>query len=209
MRSAGNVVIVLGLGVLGLSACTTADPSGPPSTEQPPPSSSGSPSTTPTPRPVPPKDRVHLGALSAGESCDLLDRDTASQVAFPVEEGEPRNAGVDPQVPGCQFDGVDTDEQRSVLLGIQPAGFAELGREEVELDDSTSSATVTSSATSTSPNADAQPEATRTLRANSCTVYVPAGEATLQVAVRAADADSEQCDTAEALTAHITPALQR
>lgn len=225
MRSATNVAIALSAGVLGVSACAP-DGQGAPPEAQPPtsaPPTSTAPSTT---REVPPQQRVRLGDLSPGQLCGLLSPEDVAALAFPVSDGQPREVGVDPRIPGCLFD-ADAEEERSVLLGAQPRGFAELGAEEVELDEDAdadedadvdetdtgdTSMTTEPGETGTDETSDVPDPGravSQTLRANGCTVYAAAGGATLQVAVTTAEADSEQCDTAQAVARYVLPALER
>nr|WP_246330664.1 DUF3558 family protein [Saccharopolyspora hordei] len=137
-------------------------------------------------REVPPEQRVRLAELSAEQLCGLLTPADLEALAFPAEAGQPREIDPDPPTRGCRYDAVSGG--RSVLVAAQRAGFAELGREEVDLGGA---------------------PATRTLRASDCTVYVAVTDATLQVSVAAAETDVDDCRTAERVAAHVVPALVR
>ncbi|GAB2757409.1 hypothetical protein GCM10027174_36910 [Salinifilum aidingensis] len=208
MRSAGRAVaavgaVALGLAAWGLAACSPGEPEGP--QEQQPSTSSAPPtSTAPSaPRHVPPQQRVRLSDLTAEDICGLVSPGKLAGLAFPVDRGTPRTAGTGPRVPGCEFPA--PDGPRSVLLGAQPPGFADLGREEVELDEL--SAETSTSAAPTSSAQEEPPQATRTLRANSCTVYTPVADATLQVTLVQPESGTDQCELAEDVTTYLRPAL--
>lgn len=204
-RGSGAIgaAIAVGAAALALAACSPESPEDPPR-QQPPTSSAPTTSTTPSePRHVPPQQRVRLSDLTAEDICGLVPPDKLSELAFPVAEGAPRSAGSAPRVPGCEFSA--PDEPRSVLLGAQPAGSADLGREEIELDRPSGETT-----TSAGPSSSAQqepPQTTRTLRANSCTVYTAVAGATLQVTLVQPESGTDQCELAEDITGYLTPAL--
>ncbi|MER7012317.1 DUF3558 family protein [Saccharopolyspora sp. NPDC000359] len=166
-------------------AAEQSPPAGTPSTSETaseePDTESAEPSIT---RDIPPEQRAHLAELSGEQICQLADPADLEALAFAVEPGRPRELGFDPPVRGCEFHAQSGG--RSVLVGAQRDGFAELGRDEVELDAGRGS---------------------RTLRASDCTVYAGVAGATLQVSVTAAEADSDDCGVAERITEYVLPAL--
>lgn len=161
----------------------------PPAAESSTPSASAEESATGSAEPsitrdIPPERREHLGALSGDQICLLVEPADLESLAFAVLAGRPREIGFDPPVRGCRFDA--DSGNRSVLIGAQREGFTDLGRDVVELGTSTG---------------------TKTLRASDCTVYAGVAGATLQVSVTAAEADSDDCGTAERVAEYVLPAL--
>ena len=169
--------------VVVLAACTSGGSLPLPSSA---PQTSGSDESEPesvTPsitREVPPELRVRLADASAERLCGLVGVDELGQLAYPVRRGVPREIGLEPPVRGCQF-AADTGV-RSILIGTQPEGYAGLGQDEVRLGEL---------------------PGTETLRANDCTVFAGVPGATLQVTARAAEADSDECETAQGVAQYV------
>ncbi|MBF6507998.1 DUF3558 family protein [Nocardia farcinica] len=160
-------------------------PAGTPSTSETSTAESSTESAEPSiTRNIPPEQRAHLAELSGEQICRLADPADLEALAFAVEPGRPRELGFDPPVRGCEFDA--RSGGRSVLIGAQREGFAELGRDEVELGAA---------------------RGTRTLRASDCTIYAGAAGATLQISVTAAEADSDDCGAAKRVAEYVLPAL--
>ncbi|MDR7302380.1 DUF3558 domain-containing protein [Haloactinomyces albus] len=185
-RIAFPMAALMGLGVL--SGCAGGAPSAPP------PDGGPAPSTTQETGPVPPsiardvpaEKRTRLGALSSEQLCGLVTPEVLGRLAFPVQAGQPREVDADPPVRGCSFAADSGD--RSVLISAQPEGFVEVGVDEVDLGELRGS---------------------RTLHGTDCTVFAGVSGATLQVSVTAADAGSEQCDTAAAVAGYVAEGLVR
>ncbi|MGW1677195.1 DUF3558 family protein [Saccharopolyspora sp. NPDC002376] len=135
-------------------------------------------------RNIPPEQREHLGQLSADQICGLVDPAELGSLAFAVDSGRPQELGQ--QLRGCRFD--SNSGTRSVLIGAQREGFGDLGRDEVELG---------------------EVRGTRVLRASDCTIYAGVAGGTLQVSVSEAEADSDDCRTAQSVTEYVLPALVR
>lgn len=177
------MVALLGSGLLaaGLSGC------GSDGSEQPEPAPSGPPSTTTTShaesvtpsisRDVPPEERMQLAGVAGEDLCRLVSPHEIEELAFPVGTGRPRQVGSEPVIPGCVFEG-SGQEGRSVLFGVQPAGFENLGREDVDLG--------------------GHPGSQR-LNAGDCTVFSAVPGGVLQVSVSAAEADHDQCETGQSI----------
>ncbi|MFR9731411.1 DUF3558 family protein [Saccharopolyspora sp. MS10] len=169
-----------------LAACTSGGSLPAPSST---PQASGSDepeSVTPSiTRQVPPERRVDLAAASAERICGLVTPQELAQLAYPVRPGLPREIGFEPPVRGCEFHA--EHGVRSVLIGTQPEGYARLGEHEVRLGE--------------------QP-GTETLRAGDCTVYAPVGRTTLQVSTRAAEAGSDDCETAQGVAQYVLSAAR-
>ncbi|MGP4015213.1 DUF3558 family protein [Saccharopolyspora sp. 5N708] len=186
VRRRGWLPAAVLLGVV--SGCTPGDqapPAAEPSTQSSSAEQSAPESAAPSIiRNVPPEQRKQLAGLSADQLCGLVELDQLGALAFPVERGQPREIGFDPPVRGCSFEA--RSGGRSVLIGAQPAGFATLGREEVDLG------TV---------------HGTQTLHAGDCTVYAGAAGATLQISVTVGEADTDQCQTAQHVTQYVLAAL--
>ncbi|GAA3365090.1 MULTISPECIES: DUF3558 family protein [Saccharopolyspora] len=169
--------------VVVLAACTTGGSLPMPSSA---PETSGSDESEPesvTPsitREVPPQRRIGLADASAEQLCGLVTVDELGQLAYPVRHGVPREIGLEPPVRGCQF--AAENGVRSILVGTQPEGYAELGQDEVRLGER---------------------PGTETLRANDCTVFAAASGATLQVTARAAEADGDECETAQGVAQYV------
>lgn len=140
--------------------------------------------TPPISRDVPPDQRRELAAVA--DLCSLVSPDELAELAFPVQAGHPRQLGAEPVARGCQFD--HGSSPRSVLVAAQPAGYAGLGREEVDLGAVTG---------------------TQTLHVNDCTVLAPVRGATLQVAVTAREAGTTHCETAQSVAQYVLAALVR
>ncbi|GAB3294070.1 DUF3558 family protein [Parasphingorhabdus pacifica] len=137
-------------------------------------------------REVPPEQRRALGEIPVGQLCGLVTVGQLDELGVSgLQRGKPREVGFEPPARGCSFDS-GTDE-RSVLIGVQPADFGGLGRDEVDLGST---------------------NGTETLHANDCTVYTDVEGATLQVTVREGEADSDQCDTAQAIAQYVLPAVR-
>lgn len=135
-------------------------------------------------RQVPPEQRATLADASAQRLCGLVTPDELSKLAsFAVRPGTPNE--VEPAIRGCRFEAVAG--VGSVLLAAQPDGYGSLGKEEVELG---------------------PVRGTQSLHANDCTVYAPVPGATLQVAVTAAEADSDECDTAQGIAQYVLAGLR-
>ncbi|MER7077673.1 Protein of unknown function [Saccharopolyspora kobensis] len=180
--------LVTGVAMLAVVTGCTAEQS-PPAAEPSTPSTSAEESATESAEPsitrnIPPERREHLAALTGEQICLLVEPADLESLAFAVLSGRPRELDFDPPVRGCRFDA--ESGARSVLIGAQREGFADLGRDEVELG---------------------ARAGTRTLRAGDCTVYAGVAGATLQVSVTAAEADSDDCGTAERVAEYVLPAL--
>ncbi|RCW46881.1 uncharacterized protein DUF3558 [Halopolyspora algeriensis] len=182
-RAALLVAVLMGTGVL--SACTSGERSA--DSGEPAPSASETPPAPPSmTRQVPAAERVRLDALSADQVCDLVSTETLGRLAFPVQSGQPREVGSEPPVRGCSFDAASGT--RSVLIATQPDGFDRLGAEEVDLG---------------------KLRGSRILHVNDCTVLVGVSRATLQVSVTAAEAGTDQCDTATDVAGYVAEGLVR
>lgn len=171
----------------GLSGCTAAEPvvPGPPSAQPSTSEESTATSTVPSiSREVPPEQRRMLGSLSAEELCGLVRPEEIGALAFDVEPGRPREVGIQPPVRGCGFPALSGN--REVLVGAQPAGFADLGTDEVELG---------------------AVRGTRVLRTGDCTVYAPVAGATLQISVITGETDTDQCGTASDIAQYVMAAV--
>ncbi len=187
-RRAASMVLVVVAAVASVSACTSGQPSGGQAS-----SASGTPSTTsdssrpPVVRVVPPQQRQALASLAPQQVCDLVTPADLARLAFPVQPGVPREVSFDPPVRGCSFDEPNKGG-RSVLVGVQPPGFDRLGLKDASLHGA---------------------PGTKTEHANDCTVFSPVSGAALQVTVRTGESDSSRCETAEAVTEYVLPALVR
>lgn len=187
------MIALLGSGLLaaGLAGC------GSDSAEPPEPAPSGGPSTSTTSdvesvtpsisREVPPEERMRLAGVAPEDLCRLVSPNEIEQLAFPVGTGRPRQVGADPVIPGCVFEDRG-EEGRSVLIGVQPAGFENLGREHVDLG--------------------GRPGSQR-LNAGDCTVFSPVPGGVLQVSVSAAEADHDQCDTGQSIAQYALAGVAR
>jgi len=134
-------------------------------------------------RQVPPDRRTPLARASAQQLCGLVTPDELGRLAgFPVQPGVPNE--VEPSIRGCRYAAADT---RSILVAAQPDGYGSLGKEEVELG---------------------PVRGTQSLHANDCTVYAPVAGSTLQVAVNAAEADSDECDSAQGIAQYVLAGLR-
>nr|WP_228046554.1 DUF3558 family protein [Saccharopolyspora sp. HNM0983] len=169
---------------IGLAGCGADGP------EQSAPAPSGEPSRTTTSdaesvtpsisRDVPPDERVRLSGIAPEELCRLVSPQEIEELAFAVGTGRPRQVGSDPVIPGCVFEdrSEGRSEGRSVLIGVQPGGFQDLGREEVDLG--------------------GRP-GTQRLSAGDCTVFSAVPGGVLQVSISAAEADHDECETGQAV----------
>jgi hypothetical protein len=137
-------------------------------------------------REVPPERRQHLAQLAPDQLCGLVGMEEVRKLAFPVEPGQPREIGFDPPIRGCTFKA--PNGVRSVLIGAQPAGMAQIGHEEVALG---------------------EVKGMQTMHANDCTVFADVEGATLQIAVTAGEADTTQCDTAQGVAQYVLAGLVR
>lgn len=135
-------------------------------------------------REVPRGQRQELGKLSGQQLCELVKAEDLRELAFEVEPGTPHELTSQPPAQGCLFEA--PQGVRSIMLGAQPSGYGDLGRDEVELGETRGS---------------------ETLYANDCTVFVEVENATLQVVVTVAEADSDQCEMAESIAQYTLPAL--
>lgn len=173
---AKRLLVGVVLASAGLTSCTAVQevvpgpPSAQPSTSEESAETSTAPSIT---REVPPEQRRMLGALPAEDLCGLIRPEEIATMAFDVEPGVPREVGIEPPVRGCGFHA--RSGNREVLVGAQPAGFADLGTDEVELG---------------------AVRGTQVMRTGGCTVYAPVADATLQISVITGETDADQCTTA-------------
>ncbi|MGW0891864.1 DUF3558 family protein [Saccharopolyspora sp. NPDC002578] len=186
-NSAAVLVPTAALAVV-LAACTSGGTPPAPSSA---PATSGSDQTEPesvTPsitREVPPQQRRSLAGASAPQLCGLITVDELAQFGYTVRPGVPREIGFEPPVRGCQFQA--DSGVRSILIASQPEGYSDLGEDEVRLGEL---------------------PGTETLRANDCTVFAAAGDATLQVTAKAAEADSDECEAAQGITQYVLAAVR-
>ena len=132
-------------------------------------------------RDVPPPERPRLGDLPAAGLCDLLSPEELEKLAFHVEPGEPSDT---PPARGCTFHALNG--VRSVLVAAQPPGYEAVGEDQVNLG---------------------PVPATETMHANDCTLFVGVRDATLQVTATAGDADSDQCEQAQAVGQYLLPLI--
>ncbi|GAA2818623.1 DUF3558 family protein [Saccharopolyspora taberi] len=185
-----RAVAPLGLGLaLLLAGCVPGGQEPAPPTEPPSPTTATTSESSVTPsitRDLPPEQRRRLAEVPTDRLCELVSPDELAQLAFPVEPGRPREVGFDPPARGCAYDARPGD--RSVLVGVQPEGYADLGTTEVSLGSVPGS---------------------QTLHANDCTVFAGVPGATLQIAVRAGESDSDQCETAQAVAQYVLGGLAR
>jgi hypothetical protein len=183
LRRVGVALLLAGLAVSGCTAQmpgADVSPSGAATTEQGTTTASATPSMT---REVPPEQRQRLGGMPADRICGLIAPTDLEKLAFGVEPGQPRQSG-EPPVLGCEFAG--RSGKRSIVVGAQPEGFAELGTTEVELG---------------------RVAGTQELRAGDCTVYAPVRGATLQVSVTTGEADEETCQNAAGIAEYLLSGL--
>ncbi|TWF94939.1 DUF3558 family protein [Saccharopolyspora dendranthemae] len=186
---AKRVLVGVVLASAGLTSCTAVQevvpgpPSAQPSTSEESAETSTAPSIT---REVPPEQRRMLGALPAADLCGLIRPEEIAAMAFDVEPGVPREVGIEPPVRGCGFHA--RSGNREVLVGAQPAGFADLGTEEVELG---------------------AVRGTQVMRTGGCTVYAPVADATLQISVITGETDADQCTTASDIAQYAMAAVVR
>lgn len=172
--------------VSALGACTSGETPTAPSTQPSETESSTPESVTPSiTRDLPPEQRQSLAEVPQDGLCRLVSADELTRLGMQVEAGAPRQIGFDPPSRGCTYEA--RTGVRSVLIGVQPAGFGGLGRTEVALG---------------------PVRGTQTLHVNDCTVFAEVAGATLQVTVRAGEADSDQCDTAQAIAQYVLPAVR-
>jgi hypothetical protein len=184
IRWYGMVLAVLGF-VAGCSSggqpptATTTSPSSSDQTAE-----STAKSVTPSiTRDVPPPQRQPLAGIAPDRLCDLVSPDDLGKLAFPVQPGRVRDLGGQPPVRGCVYDA--RGSARSVLIGVQPQDYGQLGSTQVELGSA----------------------GTEVQHANDCTVLAPVAGATLQVVVAGSGTDSSQCDTAQAIAQYVLPAV--
>lgn len=173
--------------VLAVAGCSGEQQSTPTST--PPATSSGESTESVAPsvtREVPPEQQQKLADLKADQLCGLVSPEDLAKLAFPVEPGRPREAGVAPPIRGCTFAG--RNGVRSILIGSQPEGYGEAGVKAVNLGGI---------------------RGTKVLHANDCTVLTGVFGGTLQVVVSATEADSDDCDTAQSVTRYLVAGLVR
>lgn len=138
-------------------------------------------------REVPPEQRKPLARIPLDELCGLISAEELAQLgAAELEPGQPREIGFEPPARGCTYSA--PTGAREVLVGAQRAGLGELGQTEVQLG---------------------PVRGTQTRHVNDCTVFADVEGATLQVTVREAEADSEQCDAAQAIAQYVLPAVRR
>lgn len=147
-------------------------------------SSSVSQAATPTiSRDVPPDKRREVPAMSAADLCGTVTPEDLAQLAYPVQPGQPTET---PPAKGCAFNAASGT--RSLLVAAQPDGYADVGRDEIELGDLRGS---------------------QSAHANDCTVYAPVKGGALQVTAKAAEADSNQCEQAQEVAQFVLPDLVR
>lgn len=183
----GSGLLAAGLAGCGAEGPESAEPapSGPPSTST---TTSDVESVTPSiSREVPPEERMRLAGAAPEELCRLVGPAEIEELAFPVGTGRPRQVASDPVIPGCVFEDLG-EEGRSVLIGVQPAGFEELGREDVDLG--------------------GHPGSQR-LNAGDCTVFSAVPGGVLQISVSAAEADHEQCETGQSIAQYALAGIAR
>ena len=179
LSSAATTLVGLG----AVAGCTgreePAAPTTAPTTSY---SSSSSQAVTPSiSRDVPPPERPRLGDLPAAGLCDLLSPEELEKLAFHVEPGEPSDT---PPARGCTFHALNG--VRSVLVAAQPPGYEAVGEDQVNLG---------------------PVPATETMHANDCTLFVGVRDATLQVTATAGEADSDQCEQAQAVGQYLLPLI--
>lgn len=184
-RGTVPAVLITMLIVSVVAGCTSQQPPAPERDNAEPTSPVPTPPSEPL-RKVPPKQRITLLSLSPAEVCELISPETLAELAFPVEQGQPREVSAEPPVRGCVFESTDSD--RAIVISAQPAGLGTIGRTELDI---------------------ARTQASKILHANDCTVYVGVSGATLQVSVAAPRADDQECKKAEAIASYIVPELSR
>lgn len=154
------------------------------------PSLSGAPETTTKSvqpsitRTLPPGQRQQLAAIPPDRLCDLVSVNDLGKLAFPVTAGSVEDLGGQPPVRGCRYD--QAGGQRSVLIGVQPLGYGQLGPVQVVLG---------------------SVRGTLTQHANDCTVLADVEGATLQVVVAGNGTESSQCDQAQGVAQYALAAL--
>lgn len=177
---------------LAIVLCATGCISGGPSpTQSPSPTASGqatettAKSVTPSlTRTVPPEQRQPLAAIPTGRLCDLVPAGDLGSLAFPVAAGNVVDLGMRPPTRGCRY--AQVGGPRSVVIGVQPPGYGELGLIQVALGTTRGS---------------------ETQHSNDCTVLADVRGATLQVVVAGNGTNSSQCDQAQAVAQYALAAL--
>ncbi len=182
-----STVFLAGIGVL--AGCTPGGaPAGPTTSASTPGSTGESTPDSVTPsitRELPPEQRRELARIPTDQLCGLLNpQEIEELVEHPVKPGTGRE--IASVARGCTFEA--PTGVRSVLIGVQQPGYGQLGTENVQLG---------------------PVPGTKQLHANDCTVYADVAGATLQIGVSAAEADSDQCDSAQAVAQYVLPALVR
>lgn len=173
--------------VAGIAGCTSGGGSSAPSAS---PSSSGAPETTTKSvqpsitRVLPPAQRQRLDTIPSDRLCDLVPAGDLGKLAFPVTAGSVADLGGQPPVRGCRY--AQAGGPRSVLIGVQPMGYGQLGPVQVLLG---------------------SVRGTLTQHANDCTVLADVEGATLQVVVAGSGTESSQCDQAQGVAQYALAAL--
>ena len=188
MRCRGIAPLGLGLGLL-LAGCTSGAPGPTPPTEQPTSSTEETSASSVTPsitRDLPPEQRRPLAEIPPERLCELIGPDELSGLAFPVQPGQVREVGFDPPARGCTY-GARSGEG-SVLVGVQPEGYGDLGTTEVNLG---------------------QVPGSQTQHADDCTVFAGVRGATLQVVIRPGESEADPCESAQAVAQYALGALVR
>ncbi len=172
------------VGVGAVAGCTGGDEGATPTTAAPTTTYSSSSSQAVTPsisRDLPTPERQRLGDLPAAGLCDLVSPEEMERLAFRVEPGQPSET---PPARGCTFHA--PNGVRSVLVAVQPPGYEEVGEDRVNLGPI---------------------PATETMHANDCTLFVGVRDATLQITATAGEADSDQCEQAQAVGQYVLPVI--